>query len=156
MRGKRAKKRDLKPDGKYGSKVITKFINYTMMDGKKSIATEVVYKALDILADKTKMKALDAFTKAIDTVKPKMEVRSRRVGGANYQVPTPVDTERQLSLAFRWIIDGARKSRKKTDFATQLAIELVDAMNKEGAAYKKKEEALKMAEANKAFSHFSW
>lgn len=156
MRGKPAPKRVLEKDYKYNSELVTKFINYIMIGGKKTVAEKIVYTAMDDLATRTKEKPLDAFQKSIDNIKPKVEVRSRRVGGANYQVPMPVREERQLALAFRWIIDASRKSRKNTPYATVLANELFDAYNNTGAAFKKREDVHKMAEANKAFSHFTW
>lgn len=156
MRGKSAKKRELKKDVIYDDEVITKFINYVMIDGKKNIARQTVYTAVEDLSSKTKMKPMDAMHKAIDNIKPKMEVRSRRVGGSNYQVPTPVRDERQLYLALTWIIDSARGRRKGTTFARALSDELLDAYNMTGTAFKKKEDTHKMADANKAFSHFQW
>lgn len=156
MRGKRAKKRKIDPDPVYSDLTLSKFINYMMQDGKKSTARKIVYGALDIASKEMKMDQLDVFKKAVDTVKPKMEVRSRRVGGANYQVPVPVSAERQDSLAMKWIISAARSSRTKTSLATQLARELIGSINKESAAFKKREETHKMAEANKAFAHFQW
>lgn len=156
MRGKRAKKRKIEPDPKYKNLDLAKFINYVMEDGKKDLATSIVYQALDKLSKDTKMDAIEAFEKAVGTIKPKMEVRSRRVGGANYQVPMPVSPERQLQLAYRWIIKAARESRKSKPFAETLAIVLNDAIQKQGVAYKKREDVHKMAEANKAFAHFQW
>lgn len=156
MRGKRAKKRKMNPDPKFGNEDLTKFINYIMIDGKKDLATSLVYQALDKLGKETKMEPIEAFQKAVENIKPKMEVRSRRVGGANYQVPMPVKPDRQNQLAFRWIIKAARESRKSKPFAETLAIVLRDAIDKQGAAYKKKEEVHKMAESNKAFAHFQW
>lgn len=156
MRGKRAKKHPITPDSRYGSPVVAKFINAIMISGKKQLATEIVYEAMDILAKETKMEALEAFNLAIENIKPKVEVRSRRVGGANYQVPTPVSDDRQKALAFRWIIAAARESRKKDSIGTSLGRTLVQAVNKEGAAYKKREDTHKMADANKAFAQFAW
>ncbi len=156
MRGKQAKKRKLTPDAMYGSVEVTRFINYIMQDGKKSVARAIVYGALEKLGEETKMKPLEAFTKALGNVKPKMEVRSRRVGGANYQVPVPVTPARQESLAMRWIIQAMRDGRKDADSATTLYRELSNAFKKEGLAFKKKEETHRMAEANKAFAHFQW
>ncbi len=163
MRGKRAKKRELFPDAKYGSLVISKFINNIMLDGKKSIAASAVYKALDNLQvtsklDENKSKkytGLEVFERALDNIKPKLEIRSRRIGGANYQIPMPVSPERQTALAMRWIIQAARDSRKTTDFAGALQHELELAFNGEGVAVKKKEDTMKMAEANKAFAQFA-
>ncbi|MBP9758577.1 30S ribosomal protein S7 [Candidatus Dojkabacteria bacterium] len=156
MRGKQAKKRVVMPDAKYNSVVISKFVNKMMQDGKKRIAFEIVYGAIDLLNKETNGKGLESFDKAMENIKPKMEVRSRRVGGANYQVPMPVREERQLSLAMKWIIDSSRASRKNSKIAVQLGRELISAFNKEGTAYKKKEDTHKMAEANKAFAQFTW
>lgn len=156
MRGKQAKKRKVQPDAIYNNEVVARFINRVMKSGKKSTATAVVYGAMEYVAKETKKDALEAFLEAIENIKPKMEVRSRRVGGANYQVPVPVREERQEALAMRWIIAATRKSRKNTDTATQLGRELVASYRKESASYKKKEDGQKMAEANKAFSQFGW
>lgn len=156
MRGKQARKREIKPDGVYGSVLITKFVNYLMLDGKKTAAEKIMYQALESLAEKTKMRPLEALDIAINNVKPKIEVRSRRVGGANYQVPVPVSEERQLALALRWIVAACRDSRGSKTTAERLAEELLAATKREGTAYKKREDTVKMAEANKAFSHLSW
>lgn len=156
MRGKKAKVREIKADIRYNNKTITKIINYVMQDGKKSVAEKNVYGALDILAEKSKMKQVEAFEKALENIKPKLEVKSRRVGGANYQVPMPVSDERQLTLALRWLIQAARDNRKNSTFEESLARELIAALNKEGNAFKKKEDVQKMAEANRAFAHFQW
>lgn len=156
MRGKQAKKRKIAADPQYGSQLVEKFINYIMLDGKKHIARKLVYDAIEKAAADTKQKPMDLFNLALNNIKPKVEVRSRRVGGANYQVPAPVSQERQEALAMRWIITSARATRKTEEFSVQLARELTDAFNKQGAAYKKREETHKMAEANKAFSHFQW
>ena len=142
MRGKQASKRDFVKDVKYGSVEVSKFVNYIMYDGRKKVAQKVVYDAIDMLSENTKTKPLEAFEIAIANVKPKMEVRSRRVGGANYQVPVPVREERQLALAYRWIIDASRASRKNTSYAETLALELTAAFNNEGIA-------LDQAELNK-------
>ena len=156
MRGKQAKKRTVQPDAIYNSEVVARFINRIMFSGKKSIATKLVYEAMEYVAKETKKDALESFLEAIETIKPKMEVRSRRVGGANYQVPVPVREERQEALAMRWIIASARKSRNNTNTAIQLGKELVACIKKESASYKKKEDGQKMAEANKAFAQFGW
>src|SRR5690349_7161777 len=147
MRGKKAIKRHLNPDMRYGSLLVSKLINSVMIHGKKETARIQVYKALDDLAAKTKVPAIDAIEKAFDNVKPKIEVRSRRVGGANFQVPVPVSPERQQSLAIRWILEAARSGRKDTEFWTSLSRELQSAYKKEGSAFKKKEEVFRMAEA---------
>jgi small subunit ribosomal protein S7 len=156
MRGKRAKKRVVMPDSKYGSELISKFANKIMQDGKKRTAYGLIYEAIDVLNKITKGKGLESLEKAFENIKPKMEVRSRRVGGANYQVPMPVREERQVALAMKWIIDSARSARKTNSFGDQLGKELASAFNKEGNAYKKKEDTHKMAEANKAFAQFTW
>jgi small subunit ribosomal protein S7 len=156
MRGKQARKREIMPDKIYNSVELAKFINYIMLDGKKQTAQDIVYKAVESLGEEVKMNPLDAFLQAIAIIKPKVEVRSRRVGGANYQVPVPVAEERQLALAYRWIIDASRASRGAKEYWKSLKNELKSALNKEGNAYKKRDEAHKMAEANKAFSHLSW
>jgi small subunit ribosomal protein S7 len=156
MRGKQAKKRVLEPDKKFNDKTVTQLINYLMVDGKKTIAQGLVYKAMGKLAAKANMSELDAFNRALENVKPKIELRSRRVGGANYQVPSPVAENRQTALAMRWILKATRESRGGKDSSEALFVQLWNSFNKEGAAYKKKEEVLKMAEANKAFSHLTW
>lgn len=155
MRGKKAIKRELKPDLRYNSPLVAKLINSVMLDGKKETARLQVYKALDDLATKTKVPAIDALEKAYDNVKPKIEVRSRRVGGANFQVPVQVSPERQQALATRWILDAARAGRKDTEFWVSLSREFQNAFKKEGSAFKKKEEVFRMAEANKAFAQFA-
>ncbi len=156
MRGKVAKKRQIDPDTRYGSVLLSKFVNKVMYSGQKEKARKIVYGAVEYLNKTTKEKGLEAFEKSIENIKPKVEVRSRRVGGANYQVPVPVKDYRQEALAIRWIIKAARGSRKSQDFASQLGQELVAAYNEEGSAFKKKEDTHKMAEANKAFAQFSW
>ncbi|GAB4285558.1 MAG: 30S ribosomal protein S7 [Candidatus Dojkabacteria bacterium] len=155
MRGKQAPKRDIKPDEIYGSVEVSKFINYVMQDGKKTVARKIVYNALEKLAEETKTDAIEAFNKAMENVKPKIEVRSRRVGGSNYQVPVPVPESRQFALASRWIIEAARNGRGGKEVYLSLAKELIDAFNNEGTAVRKKEEVKKMAEANKAFAHLA-
>ncbi len=155
MRGKQAPKREIKPDEIYGSKMVSKLINYIMKDGKKAIARKNVYSAMELLEKETKTKALEALEKAVNTVKPKIEVRSRRVGGSNYQVPVPVPEDRQTALAFRWIIEAARNNRGGAEFYKALARELKDAFNGEGNAVRKRDEVKKMAEANKAFAQFA-
>lgn len=154
MRGKQAPKREILPDIKYNNLVVSKFINYVMRKGKKSVAQKVVYTALDQIAAKTKKNALEVFEEAIRNVGPSVETKSRRVGGANYQVPMPVRGERKNALAFRWIIDAARRVKGKP-MAEKLAIELVAASENQGEAIKKKMDVLRMAEANKAFAHFA-
>ena len=158
MRHAKIKKRVTNPDTLYNSVIIAKLINYIMIDGKKTVAQEQVYKALKNLAEKGKSDALQLFDKAIQNVGPKVEVKARRIGGANYQVPIEVRPERKISLALRWIIESARKRSNKEyhSFAEKLAAELLDAVNNQGEAIRKKEVAMKQAEANKAFSTFRW
>lgn len=152
------KKRKIEGDPVYKNKVLTKFVNYAMRDGKKSVAQKAVYSALDIVKDKTGDNPIKVFIDAIDAVKPSMEVRPRRVGGAAYQVPMPVKGSRKETLAIRWIIQNARKrsSSEFKTFAAKLAAELMDAVNGEGGAMKKKSDVERMAEANRAFAHFKW
>jgi len=147
----------LRPDPKYGSKVLARFINCVMEDGKKSVAMRVVYGALDEIEKRTKgePKAIDVFNKAIDNVKPDVEVRSKRVGGANYQVPMSVKPKRRQSLAFRWLIQAAR-SEKGKPMSLRLAKELMDAAKNEGKSVQTREQTHRMADANKAFAHFAW
>jgi len=155
MRRRRAPIRPVLPDPVYGSKVLTKFINAVMLDGKKSVAQRVVYDALKRIESKTNEKAIDVFDKAMENVMPIMEVKSRRVGGATYQVPVEVRPARQQSLGIRWIVDAARKRNERT-MMERLSNELMDAATEKGAAFKKKEDTYKMAEANKAFAHYRW
>lgn len=150
-----AEKREVLPDAKYGDIVLTKFMNSLMYDGKKSAAEQIVYGALDVIEKKTKGDALKVFRDALDNVKPAIEVRSRRVGGATYQVPVEVRPDRRQALAIRWIIDTARSRSEKT-MQDRLSAELLDAANNRGAAVKKREDTHRMAEANKAFSHYRW
>jgi small subunit ribosomal protein S7 len=155
MRRRRAPQRPVLPDPVYGSKVLTKFINAVMLDGKKSIAQKIMYGALERIESKTGEKGIDVFNKAMENVRPVMEVKSRRVGGATYQVPVEVRPVRQQSLAIRWIVEAARKRNERT-MVERLANELMDAATEKGAAFKKKEDTYKMAEANKAFAHYRW
>ncbi len=150
-----AVKRNVLPDAKYGDKVVTKFMNNVMEHGKKAVAEKIVYSAFDILAQKTKQDALKIFNDALDNVKPVVEVRSRRVGGATYQVPCEVRADRRQALAIRWIIDAAKK-RSETTMTERLANELLDAAANKGSAVKKREDTHRMAEANKAFSHYKF
>ena len=150
-----AEKRNVLPDAKYGDKVVAKFINNIMEDGKKAVAEKIVYSAFDILASKTKQDALKVFSDAIENVKPVVEVRSRRVGGATYQVPVEVRADRRQALSIRWIIDAAKK-RSETTMTERVANELLDAFANKGSAVKKREDTHKMAEANKAFSHYKF
>lgn len=148
-------KRDVIPDPVYGSKVITKLINKVMWDGKKVTAQKIVYGAFDIVAEKTGREALDAFQQALDNVTPALEVKARRVGGATYQVPMEIRADRKQSLAIRWLVEYARK-RNEHSMEARLAGEIMDAINGQGGAFKKKEDTHKMAEANKAFAHYRW
>ncbi|WP_116133147.1 30S ribosomal protein S7 [Tropicimonas sp. IMCC34043] len=150
-----AEKREVLPDAKYGDKVLTKFMNNLMTDGKKSVAERIVYSALDRVEGKLKRSPIEVFTEALDNVKPSVEVRSRRVGGATYQVPVEVRVERREALAIRWLINAAR-GRNENTMEERLAGELVDAVNSRGSAVKKREDTHKMADANKAFSHYRW
>ncbi len=155
MRRRRAPIRPVLPDPVYGSKVLTKFVNAVMLDGKKSIAQKIMYGALDRIEEKSGEKGIEVFNKAMDNVKPVMEVKSRRVGGATYQVPIEVRPARQQTLAIRWLIDAARKRNERT-MIERLSNELMDAATEKGAAFKKKEDTYRMAEANKAFAHYRW
>jgi small subunit ribosomal protein S7 len=148
-------KRYLKPDPKFGNVALSKFINYIMVDGKKSIAQKLVYAALEVISEKTKNDPLSVFDSAMRNVAPVLEVRARRVGGANYQIAQEVRPERRDMLAMRWIRESARARSGKT-MAEKLAAELIDAAEKEGGAIKKREDMHRMAEANRAFSHFAW
>ena len=155
-RRRKADKRDIIPDPKFNDRVLSRFINIVMNDGKKSIAEKIVYKALEIASNKLKEKnSLDLFKTALNNVKPGIEVRSRRVGGATYQVPVEVRNERALALAIRWIVDSSRKRSEKS-MTHRLAQELIDANEKKGASVKKREDTHKMAEANRAFAHYRW
>ena len=150
-----AEKRQVLPDAKYNNVVVAKFINGVMEDGKKAVAEKIVYSAFDIIAQKSKQDALSVFNEAIENVKPMVEVRSRRVGGATYQVPSEVRADRRQALAIRWIIGAAHK-RSETTMTERLANELLDAFANKGSAVKKREDTHKMAEANKAFSHYKF
>jgi len=152
-RRNRPDRRIIKPDVKYNSVQVQRFINYVMKNGKKSVATRLVYDAIDLVEERMKRQGLEVFEDAIKKVAPIMEVRPRRVGGATYQVPMEVPHHRQFALATRWILASAR-SRSGQNFAEKLAAELMDAANETGAAIKKREEAHRMAEANRAFSHY--
>ena len=151
----RAEKREILPDAKFGDTVLTKFMNNLMLDGKKSVAERIVYGALDKVESKLKRAPVEVFHEALENIKPAVEVRSRRVGGATYQVPVEVRTERREALAIRWLINAAR-ARNENTMEDRLASELLDAVNSRGAAVKKREDTHKMAEANKAFSHYRW
>ena len=148
-------KREILPDPKFGNVVLAKFVNIIMLSGKKSVAESIVYGALDQMADKSKGDPIELFNKALDNVRPVVEVKSRRVGGATYQVPVEVRADRRTTLAMRWITDAARKRGEKT-MGLRLAGELMDAAENRGSAVKKREETHRMADANKAFSHYRW
>ena len=148
-------KRDVLPDPVYGSKVVTKVINQVMLDGKKGTAQEIVYNAFDLIQQKMGMEAIEVFNQAISNLMPVLEVKARRVGGSNYQVPMEIRPERRQTLAIRWLVLYARKRGEK-EMYLRLAGELMDAYNQTGSAFKKKEDVHRMAEANKAFAHFRW
>jgi len=154
MRGKQAVRRELLPDPKYGNVYVTKLVNYLMVDGKKSIAQGIVYRAFDLIGEKTKQDPVEAFDKAVKNAMPALEVKSKRVGGANYQVPMPVRGERRYMLAYRWILNAAR-AKKGRPMAEKLADEIIAAAKNEGEAVKKKMDVQRMAEANRAFAHFA-
>lgn len=154
-RRRRAEKREVLADPKFGEVLVTKFMNVVMLDGKKSVAERIVYGALSIIEAKSKGNAMDIFKEALDKVRPHVEVRSRRVGGATYQVPVDVRPERSLALSIRWIIRAAR-ARSENTMTERLAAELLAASNDNGSAVKKREDTHRMAEANKAFSHYRW
>ena len=143
------------PDYKYNNKMVSKFIKSIMRDGKKSLAESILYDALDVIEKKTNESPIKIFEQALENVKPMIEVKSRRVGGSTYQVPTEIRSSRRMALGIRWIIDFAHK-RSERSMASKLAAELMDAANKRGASVKKKEDTHKMAEANKAFAHYRW
>lgn len=151
----RAEKREIIPDPKFGDIVLTKFMNSIMRDGKKSAAERIVYGALDRIEDKAKTDPVELFHQALENVSPAIEVRSRRVGGATYQVPVEVRTDRKKALAIRWLISAAR-GRNENTMVERLSGELMDAANNRGAAVKKREDTHRMAEANRAFSHYRW
>ena len=150
-----AEKREILPDPKFGNVVVTKFMNSIMYEGKKSVAESIVYGALEIIEGKTKSNPIQVFQQALDNVMPSIEVRSRRVGGATYQVPVEVRTDRRQALGIRWLITAARERNEKT-MTERLSAELLDASNNRGNAVKKREDVHKMAEANRAFSHYRW
>ena len=154
-RRRRPEKRVILPDPKFGDQVLSKFMNSVMLDGKKSVAESIVYGALDVIEAKAKKDPLQLFHDALNNVKPGIEVRSRRVGGATYQVPVEVRPDRAQALAIRWLISAAR-SRSETTMAARLSGELLDAANNRGNAVKKREDTHRMAEANRAFSHYRW
>ena len=155
MRRAGAAKREVLPDPKYGSRLVAKFVNIMMIRGKKSTAERIMYDAMTAVEDRSKQEALKMFKTAIDNVKPAVEVKSRRVGGSTYQVPVEVRPDRRTSLAMRWVIAASRR-RPERSMAEKLSAELLDAANNRGTAVKKREDTHKMAEANKAFSHYRW
>lgn len=155
MRRRKAPVRPVLPDPVHGSKVLTKFVNAVMLDGKKVTAEKIMYAALERIEEKSGEKGIDVFNKAMDNIRPAMEVKSRRVGGATYQVPIEVRPARQQTLAIRWLIDSARKRNERT-MVERLSNELMEAATDKGSAFKKKEETYRMAEANKAFAHYRW
>ena len=148
-------KRDVLPDSVYGSKILTKFINQVMLDGKRGTAQEIVYGAFDIISSKTGKDPMEVFTQALENVKPVLEVKARRVGGSTYQVPMEIRPERRQTLAIRWLVMFARKRGEKT-MVERVAAELMDAYNNTGNSIKRKEDMHRMAEANKAFAHYRW
>jgi len=154
-RRQRAVKREVAPDPQYGSTTVTKFINALMLNGKKSVAETIFYEAMRILEEKTGQPAINVFKQALNNVKPAVEVKSRRVGGATYQVPVEVRPERRTALAMRWLV-GFSRTRGEKSMAERLAAELLAASRNEGAAIKKREDTHRMAEANKAFAHYRW
>ena len=154
-RRRAAIKRNVIPDPRFGSEMLTKFMNLLMLSGKKSVAEGIVYGALDVIGTKGHDEPLEVLSKALENVQPRVEVKSRRVGGATYQVPVEVRPARRIALAMRWLIDAARKRNERT-MAAKLAGELLDAFEGRGAANKKREDVHKMADANKAFSHYRW
>jgi small subunit ribosomal protein S7 len=154
-RRKRITARKILPDPKYNDVLVSRFINCILKKGKKSVAERIFYDAIDIISDRTKKNGIEVFHQAIDNARPPLEVKSRRVGGSTYQVPIEVRPERQLALAFRWILGYSRARHEKT-MASNLAAELIASANSEGSTIKKREDTLKMAEANRAFAHFRW
>lgn len=156
MRRRRAEKRDVIPDPKYNSKLVTRFVNVIMEQGKKSIAEQILYNALDIVTNKTgNDNSLEVLQKAIDNIRPLLEIKARRVGGATYQIPIEVKTDRGTSIAMRWLRDFARQ-KKGRPMQEKLADEIVEAFKNQGSAMKKREDMHRMAEANKAFAHYRW
>jgi small subunit ribosomal protein S7 len=157
LRRRKAPVREVMPDPLYNSTIVTKFINRIMLDGKKSVAEKIVYTAFELASKKAdgEKRGIEIFNEAVEKIKPVLEVKSRRVGGATYQVPVEVRPERQLSLALRWLVESSRKRNERT-MAERLANELLDASSEKGATFKKKEDIYKMAEANKAFAHYRW
>ncbi len=155
MRRRRPPKRDILPDPKFGSKLVTKFVNCMMLDGKKGVSESIFYRAMGILSEKTQKEPIEVFIQAMENVKPQVEVKSRRVGGATYQVPIEIRPERRQALAIRWLVNYSR-ARSENTMYQRLAGELIDAYNNTGSAIKKKEDTHRMADANKAFAHYKW
>ena len=155
MRRRRPIKREVLPDPKYGSKLISKFVNCMMLEGKKGVSETILYKAMDIIEKKTQKDPIEVFVQSLENVKPQIEVKSRRVGGATYQVPIEIRPERRQALGIRWIINYSRNRSENTMYQ-RLAGELMDAYNSTGGSVKKREDTHKMAEANKAFAHYRW
>ena len=150
-----AVRREVQPDAKYNNRLVTQLINKVLLDGKKSVAEGIVYGAFDIVAEKTGQDPIAVFKKAMENIRPTLETKSKRVGGANYQVPIEVNSRRSTTLAIRWLVDFSRK-RKENTMAQRLANEIIDASETTGAAVKKREDTYKMAEANRAFAHYRW
>ena len=148
-------RREVQPDAKYNNRLVTQLINKVLLDGKKSVAEGIVYGAFDIIAEKTGQDPIAVFKKAMENIRPTLETKSKRVGGANYQVPIEVNSRRSTTLAIRWLVDFSRK-RKENTMAQRLANEIIDASENTGAAVKKREDTYKMAEANRAFAHYRW
>ena len=154
-RKNRAPKRNIYPESKYQSLILSKFINFVMYDGKKAVAEKIIYDAFDQIKNKTKEDPIKIFNDAVSNVRPNLEVRSRRVGGATYQIPVEVKTKRSQTLALRWLLEATRKRKNKT-MSDRLFNELMDASQRKGSAIKKREDTHKMAESNKAFAHYRW
>lgn len=150
-----AVRREVQPDARYNNRLVTQLINKVLLDGKKSVAEGIVYGAFDIVAEKTGQDPIAVFKKAMENIRPTLETKSKRVGGANYQVPIEVNSRRSTTLAIRWLVDFSRK-RKENTMAQRLANEIIDASENTGAAVKKREDTYKMAEANRAFAHYRW
>ena len=150
-----AVRREVQPDAKYNNRLVTQLINKVLLDGKKSVAEGIVYGAFDIVAEKTGQDPIAVFKKAMENIRPTLETKSKRVGGANYQVPIEVNSRRSTTLTIRWLVDFSRK-RKENTMAQRLANEIIDASENTGAAVKKREDTYKMAEANRAFAHYRW
>ena len=151
-----AVKREMLPDPKFNSKLVSKFINNLTLQGKKSVAQRILYSSMDLAEKRLSQEGIEIFHQAVNNVKPALEIRPRRVGGATYQIPVDVRSDRRITLAIRWLVDAARKERGERTMAQRLAGELIDAFNNEGAAIRKKQDQHRMAEANRAFAHYRW